>query len=155
MRFILTKELGRLARWLRLLGFDAAYFDSDDIKALFVAAFNEKRIVVTKRRKISGTKSLKVIYLKSDTLREQFNELRRKIKFKTKTLFTRCADCNKRVFEVKKTSIRGLVPPYVFKTQKNFFQCPACAKIFWKATHWNRAKEFLNEAMTYGGRRPR
>ncbi len=145
MKLILTRELGRLTRWLRLLGLDAAYFDSDDMKELFVTAFNKKRIVVTKRKRISGTKSLKVIYIKSDTLKEQLNELKKKIPFKTGSLFTRCADCNEKVFKVERAPIRGLVPKYVFKTQKKFYQCPSCARIFWRATHWDRAEEFLHE----------
>ena len=146
MRFILTKELGRLARWLRLLGFDAGYFDSDDMKALFVSAFNEGRIIVTKRRGIRGAKSVKVAYIKSDSLKEQFSELRKQVKITIgKNLFTRCADCNKEVFGIHKNSARPLVPEYVFKTQQKFFQCHGCGKIFWKATHWDRAKEFVSE----------
>ena len=147
MKFILTKELGRFARWLRLLGFDASYFDSDDSKALFVRAFNERRIVLTKRIAIRGGKSVKVAYIKSDSLKDQFSELRRKLNINIgkKGLFTRCADCNKEVFEIHKDSVRSLVPEYVFKTQRKFFQCPRCGKIFWKATHWDRAKEFVSE----------
>ncbi len=145
MKFILTKELGRLARWMRLFGYDTAYFDSDDMKALFVTAFNEKRTIVTKRKNVSAIKTLKVIYVKGDTLKKQLAELKKKAGLKTKGLFTRCADCNSRVFGIKKASVRGLVPAYVFKTQKKFFQCPSCAKVFWKATHWDRAKEFLHE----------
>ena len=145
MKFILTKELGRLTRWLRLFGYDAAYFDSDDMGKLFVTAFNEARIIVTKRRNISAVKSVKLIYVKSELLERQLSELKKKLKknIAHKNLFTRCADCNKEVFGVKRGSVRGLVPEYVFKTQKKFFQCPACGKIFWKATHWDRAKDFL------------
>jgi len=147
MKFILTKELGRLTRWLRLFGYDSAYFNSDDMKQLFVTAFNESRIVVTKRKSFPNTNILKVIYVKGDTLERQFPELRKKIKLDigNRTLFTRCADCNREVFRIKKESVSGLVPEYVFKTQKDFFQCPECARIFWKATHWYRAKEFLHE----------
>ena len=147
MKFILTKELGRLTRWLRLLGFDAAYFDSDEMKRLFVIAYNESRIIVTKIRDLSAIKSVRVIYVKEDLLKGQFSELQRKLNrdIGKNALFTRCADCNKKVFRIKKGSVRNLVPEYVFKTQKRFFQCPGCAKIFWKATHWDRAKEFMNE----------
>lgn len=147
MRFILTEELGRLARWLRLFGYDAVYFNSDNMKRLFVDAFNEARIIITKRKRISDGKTVKIIYLKGDLLKEQISELRKKIKLNlsNRTLFTRCADCNKEVFKINKGSTRGLVPPYVFKTQKRFFQCPACARIFWKATHWDRAQEFIDE----------
>lgn len=146
MKFILTKELGTLARWLRLFGYDSLYFNSDDLRRLFVTAFNESRIIVTKRKDIpTNTKSVRVIYVKSDLLKEEMRELQKKLKvhITNSNLFTRCADCNKKVFRIKKDSVRGLVPPYVFKTQKNFLQCPGCEKIFWKATHWDRAREFL------------
>jgi uncharacterized protein with PIN domain len=145
MKFILTKELGRLARWLRLLGFDAAYFDSDDMKRLFTTAFNEKRIIITKRRQTLSTKSVKVLYVQDDLLKDQFAGLSKRLNLSSRSLFTRCADCNQEVSEINRNSAKGLVPPYVFKTQDKFFQCPSCEKIFWKATHWDRAKGYLNE----------
>ncbi|MFC1667420.1 Mut7-C RNAse domain-containing protein [Candidatus Omnitrophota bacterium] len=147
MKFILTKELGRLVRWLRLFGYDTLYFDSDDMNGLFVIAFNESRIIVTKRKTMPPSQNVEIVHVKSDLLKKQFNELKKKLRLALggKGFFTRCADCNKEVFRIKKSSVKSLVPPYVFKTQKNFFQCPGCAKIFWKATHWTRAKEHMNE----------
>ncbi len=147
LKFILTKELGRLARWLRLLGYDAAYFASDDMKPLFITAFNESRVVITKRLRMSEIKSIKVVYLRKDLLKDQISELRKKIRLKIndRALFTRCADCNREVYKIDRGSVRDIVPAYVYKTQKNFFQCPSCAKIFWKATHWDRAEEFVHE----------
>ena len=146
-KFILTKELGTLTRWLRLLGYDAKCFNSDDMKLLFITAFNESRIVITKRVKLTNMKYLKVVHLKGDLLKKQISELDNKIKlkFSDKTLFTRCSDCNEVIFRISKGSIRGLVPEYVFKTQKDFFQCTSCAKIFWKGSHLDRAKEVLHE----------
>jgi len=145
LKFILTKELGRLARWLRLLGFDTVYFDLDDIKKLFLIAFNENRIIVTKIRALSGAKNFKVVYVKSDILKDQIRELIRKIDIKKDYLFTRCADCNKRLVRVDKEEIKGFVPEYVYTTQRQFFRCPQCAKIFWRATHWDLARGYLNE----------
>lgn len=147
MKFILTKELGRLTRWLRLLGFDSVYFNSDDMKKLFVWAFNEERIIVTKRKSITSSNSVQIIYIKSDLLKDQFRELQKKLnkEISNRNLFTRCADCNRKVFSIDKSSVMGLVPEYVFKTQKEFFQCPGCEKIFWKATHWGRAQEFVQD----------
>jgi len=145
MKFMLTKELGRITRWLRLLGYDASFFDSDDMKRLFIKAFNEDRIVITKRQNLSNIKSLKLIYIKGDLLEEQIVELKKRIRLEDRFLFTRCADCNKKVVKVHKNSIKDLVPDYVFKTQKDFFQCPLCKRIFWKGTHWTRAGRFINE----------
>lgn len=145
MRFILTKELGRLTRWLRLLGYDASFFNSDDMKKLFVKAFNEERAIITKRQRLSNIKSLKLIYVKGDLLKEQISKLKKKVRLDTRGLFTRCADCNKEVISIEKKAVKDLVPPYVFKTQKNFFQCPLCKRVFWKATHWTNAREFINE----------
>lgn len=147
MKFILTEELGRLTRWLRLFGFDAADFKSKDANKLFLTAFNESRVIVTKRKKTPVSKNVRLVYIKGDLLERQISELRKSLKLNMhrKAFFTRCADCNKKVFRIKKASVRGLVPPYVFETQRNFFQCPQCARIFWKATHWKRAKEYINE----------
>ncbi len=144
-KFLVTKELGRLAKWLRALGYDVEYFE-EDLKRLFITAFNQGRTIVTKDSKVPDSREVNIIRIKNNNLKEQLKELKKllKITFKQEILFTRCIECNLPVVEIPRSGVRGKVPPYVFKTQKNFSQCPKCKKLFWKATHFQRIKEFLH-----------
>lgn len=145
MKFIITKELGILAKWLRVLGYDAEYFEGD-LKRLFVVAFNQGHTIVTKDSKVPDSKEVRIIRIMNNNLKEQIKELKGilKISFKKNNIFTRCVECNLPVVEILKSKIKDRVPPYVFKTQKSFSQCPKCKKLFWKATHFQRLKEFLS-----------
>lgn len=144
MKFIVTKELGRLARWLRVLGCDAKYFE-EDLKKLFITAFSEGRTIVTKDSKVPESRTVKIIRIKNNDLKAQLLEFKAAtgFSFKEDYIFTRCVECNTPVTCISKSSVKGSVPPYVFKTQKSFSRCPKCKRLFWKATHFQRLKEFL------------
>ncbi len=143
-RFLVTKELGRLCRWLRVLGYDAEYFE-EDLKRIFLVAFNQGRTIVTKDSKVPDSKEVRIIRIKNNNLKEQIKELQNilKLKFEKNNIFIRCVECNLPVVEILKSRAKERVPPYVFKTQKSFSQCPKCKRLFWKATHFQNLKEFL------------
>lgn len=144
MTFLLTSELGKLARWLRAVGYDAAIFEGKAPDLLAKATF-EKRTIVTRWRLLRGHRGTPVAWVKSDLLKEQLKELKRicKIGGFQKKLFTRCLICNVPVKPVAKEKVKRKVPPYVFQTQKDFSYCSVCKRIYWAATHWNRASAFL------------
>lgn len=146
MKFILTSELGRLCRWLRILGYDAYYFRGSQ-SSLVIRALQEGRTIVTRRRKIAEEKVLSKVVLRSERLGEQLNELEEKlgIKFNLNGLFARCSFCNQEVVEVEKDKVKDKVPEYVYQTQKNFFKCPKCKRIFWQGTHWDLARKYFQE----------
>ena len=59
-------------------------------------------------------------------------------------MFTRCVECNTPVEKIEKSKVKPKVPPYVYKVQEEFMECPNCDKIYWKGTHWNLANKFLD-----------
>jgi len=145
MKFILTKELGRLARWMRILGFDTIYFKSDNIGTLIVEALRENRIIITRRKqKIEGLEK-QIVAIEGIELEEQLKEVREKLNLEIdeEKMFTRCTICNQILEEVEKEEIKNLVPEYVYKTQKFFMRCPRCKKIYWQGTHWGNVKEVI------------
>lgn len=146
MKFILTPELGRLCRWLRILGYDAYYFKGSD-SSLIIKALEEERIIITKRRKIAEEKTIKKIVLEHEKLGKQLNELESKlgIKFTTQALFSRCSNCNAIVAKIEKEKIKDKVPEYVYQTQEEFYRCPKCKKMFWPGTHWVLAQKYFAE----------
>ena len=144
MKFLLTPELGRLARWLRATGYDAAVFEGETPDLLARATF-EKRILLTRRTGLRHHRGTPVVTLLSDHIREQLKEVSRSCRLRSlqKHLFTRCLLCNVPVEPIAKEKIKRRTPPYVFKTQKDFSHCPKCGRVYWAATHWERASNFL------------
>ncbi len=148
MKFILTPELGRLCRWLRIVGYDAYYFRGRD-SSLIVKALQEDRIILTRRKKLAQESAVKKVIIHHDRLQDQIKELKEKIglNINTDNLFSRCADCNAEIRKVDKELVKGKVPPYVYQTQDEFYKCPKCKKIFWKGTHWDLANKYLQEIL--------
>jgi len=147
MKFLVDFMLGRLCKWLRLLGYDASYFVSDKKSELIYQSIKEGRIILTRDHRLSKKKAIKLIIINSDLLEEQlkqiFSEL--SIKVDPENIFTRCLVCNQVLMEAEKEKVRDKVPSYVFQTQKEFSYCSSCQKIYWKGTHWNLANQLLEK----------
>lgn len=147
MKFLLTKELGRLTKWLRILGFDAAYFQGREAGSLIIQALRDDRIVLTRNRRICARTGLRIILLRSEKLHEQFSELNKEIgcKIEPAAMFTRCIICNTELKHIEKEAIKDKVPEYVFKTQEDFFACPQCCRVYWQGTHWGNVHEIMKK----------
>ncbi len=147
MRFILTNELGRLARWLRLLGFDTVYFKTNNMGSLIIQTLLEDRFIITRRHKKIDDLEKRTLLLKSDNLKHQLKEIIEKLNLKIaeENMFKRCTLCNALLQETSKESIRQEVPEYVYKTQSQFFQCPHCQRVYWQGSHWGNAQRYLAE----------
>ena len=138
VKFLVTEECGRLARWLRLMGYDTAQATMQSLTELYRMAYSQHRIVVTRNSRVSASCLFPVIHLNSPLLEEQLRQLLRELKLELDDIrfFTRCDRCNVPVEEMEKPLVRDLVPPYVYRTQERFFSCPSCQRIYWPATHW-------------------
>jgi len=148
VKFILTPELGRLCRWLRIVGYDAYYFRGRD-SSLIVKALQEDRIILTRRKKLAQESAVKKVIIHYDCLKDQIRELKEKIglDINPDNLFSRCTDCNAEIRKVDKQLVKDKVPQYVYQTQNEFYKCPKCKKIFWKGTHWDLANKYLQEIL--------
>jgi hypothetical protein len=147
MKFILTRELGRLAKWLRLLGFDAVYFNQDNLSSLIIQALRDERIILTRNHKLHRRAAVKVILVQAEKIKEQVPEVLRKldIRLSSDMMFSRCIICNEELVDIDKEQIRDRVPEYVFRTQANFIRCPQCRRIYWQGTHWGNVQAALKE----------
>lgn len=141
MRLLVTEECGRLARWLRLMGYDAVCVAATPLSTVYQQAYNEQRIVVTRNHRVRPGNTVRVVSLTSVQLEEQLQQLIRAIGLKVdaEQLFTRCDRCNVPVEPVEKVLVKDHVPPYVYQTQQQFYRCPTCQRMYWAATHWQRA----------------
>lgn len=145
-KFLVTKELGKLARWLRILGFDTSYFVSDSIGSLIIEALREDRIIVTKRRKkIDELK--KVVVINSNEVKMQLKEVMGKLDLviEEEKMFIRCVLCNEVLKKINKEEVKNRVPEYVFKTHSEFMSCPKCKRIYWQGSHWGNIRNTLKE----------
>ena len=136
IRFLCDQTLGKLARWLRILGFDTEYLKHDDDERIR-HAIASGRIVLTRRTTMAGTPSVHVIA--HDRVREQLIELGRTYDLEQGAYpFSRCSLCNARLEGVGRDEVKGLVPDYVHATLNSFARCPSCNHIYWKGTHYDR-----------------
>ena len=145
MKFIVTKELGRLAHWLRILGYDAIYHESDDRSRLIIISLRERRIILTRSSGMSGYTGIRMLRISEDIVERQLEQVIKELDLEIDedTTFTRCVDCNESLKDIAKDRVKERVPPYVFETQNEFKTCPVCNKVFWKGTHLELVRAFL------------
>jgi len=147
MKFLLTRELGRLAKWLRILGFDARYLSEVSPGSLIIEALREERVILTRNHRLSKSCGVKIIVLEAEKIKEQVLEALNVLKIQPESdkMFTRCILCNEELAEIEKDKLKDKVPEYVYKTQENFLTCPKCKRIYWQGTHWGNVVEALKE----------
>jgi uncharacterized protein with PIN domain len=148
MKFVADSMLGRLAKWLRILGFDVAYFPRIEDKDLVEFAIKEGRILLTrdtllvKRRKIQG----QYFFVEGNHFREQLRQVVTHFSLPKKQSFlTRCIRCNQEIAKIEKEAVRGKVPVYVFNTQNIFGICHDCKRIYWQATHKENMEKEIDQ----------
>ncbi len=140
MKFIVDVMLGKLAKWLRILGYDTLYKRDWEDDELIELARAEGRILLTADRELwRRRQGSHKIFISSDKWQEQLRELARVLPLDTEHLFTRCIECNLPLEQVSREEARGLVPPYVYATQEGFGRCPECGRIYWRGSHFAHA----------------
>lgn len=145
MTFAVTEESARLARWLRLMGYDTRLLPTANRSAVVLRAYNEGRILLTRNRYFPERATPRTIYLRSERVEEQIQQLGGALGIapQAEAMFSRCSRCNAEVAPVEKASVKERVPPYVYQTQAALYRCPSCDKLFWAGTHQQRVREFL------------
>lgn len=141
-RFVADCMLGRLAKWLRVLGYDVAYERRIDDDALIELARRDRRILLSRDTRLARRRALKdgkvlCILVESDRPDEQLAEMiaRHGVEIRPRLLLSRCLRCNEPTVAATRDDVRDEVPPYVHGTQRRFSRCPACRRVYWRATH--------------------
>jgi hypothetical protein len=137
MKFITDGTLGKLARWLRILGYDTECCQSSSTQHLIERSRTEGRIILTRSRKLCQHEAkIKCILIRHDSLSEQLKQLVEQINLDvSREPFSRCVLCNCEIESVGKQDVKKLVPDLVYQNQEKFFRCPSCKKIYWRGTH--------------------
>lgn len=148
MKFIADGMLGKLTRWLRMLGHNVKYSDRLEDSQLVMIAKKEGRILLTKDFKLykqAKTNRLDALYLKGKTEEEKLAELakRFKINLDIDMETSRCPKCNTTVKPITKEKIADKVEKNTLKYYNKFWECPKCGQIYWQGAHWKRIRKTL------------
>lgn len=147
MKFLVTFELGRLTKWLRVLGYDAVYCSPLKKSEIIIKSLQDDRVILTRNDKIKTIGDSNIVYIKSDFVLKQLQQVisNLKLKIDQENLFSRCLLCNIHLQPIDKSKIKSKIPTYVYKTQPQFRQCPKCNRIYWPGTHIKKVKEYLDK----------
>lgn len=140
--FAAEKTLGKLAKWLRILGFDTIY--DPDIKN----PAESGRILLTRTKRIKYEYTTdKLIFIKSDKPFKQLKEVIKALGIVNEDIkmFTRCIRCNTKIRMINKNSIRSVVPDYVWENQDSFKTCIKCKRIYWQGSHTKRSMKIIKK----------
>ena len=149
--FVVDSNAGKLARWLRMIGYDTLFFRDIDDGQLVELALREGRVLVTRdtqiaRRRVAENGSLRVVLTRDDDPRRQLRHVMQELGLDWQgTEFSRCLECNRPLAPRGPEEVRDLVPPFVFRTQARYTQCPSCGRVYWHGTHWQSMKRALEE----------
>jgi uncharacterized protein with PIN domain len=148
-RFVADVMLGRLAKWLRIAGFDVLYSNKFSDDELIRISNSEGRVLLSRDTRLLIQKAVRrFIFLESQDLQRQIQQVFETLHLaRLPALLTRCLSCNEPLQETARESVRNLVPPFVFETQSKFKLCPRCGKIFWAGTHRNSVVRGLEKVM--------
>ncbi len=151
LKFIVDNNVGKLAKWLRIMGYDTLFFGGSNDSYMVSTALAEGRVILTRdtqimKRRVVTSGRLKAILLKSDDpelqMQQVINSLSLDCQFRP---FAICLECNQPLLERSREQVKDLVPPYVFQTQSQYMECPACHRIYWRGTHWQAMTKKLEK----------
>lgn len=145
LKFIVDEMMGKLARLLRMAGFDTLYHTRLSDDQLLQIAQEQGRLLITRDKALAERASpIKVLHISSTNPFEQFRQVVASLKLNVEErAFERCLECNSPLRPMKKEDCQRLVPPRVFEFHHEFYQCPKCHKIYWPGTHYQSMKEKL------------
>ena len=143
-RFVVDIMLGRLARWLRAMGYDTLYpgpspGHAGDRRLLQLARL-EERVLVTRDRMLARLAAPRGCLVNAEDVDEQILEVVRSMALRPPEAdwLSRCLDCNAPLESRPRESLEGLVPEHIFATQREFMACAGCGRIYWRGTHAER-----------------
>ncbi len=146
IRFAADKNVGKLAKWLRLLGFDTLY-ESDAPKAGTTGFWEKDRIFLTrtKKRFLGHTGLQRHIFISSDRVADQLVEVIQTLGFVSADLrlFSRCIRCNQPIKTVGKEEVVASVPEYVWEIHDVFKSCGSCGRVYWPGSHIERSYKMI------------
>jgi uncharacterized protein len=147
--FVIDGHLGRLAAYLRMLGFDVWYERQADDPQLAAVSHSEGRILLTRDVGLLKRREVQRGYcVRADKPLEQLSELSRRFDLAAYFApFTRCMECNGCLVSVPKSEVADLLPPHTRETKNEFSRCERCGRIFWRGSHHARMLGWIQQLL--------
>ena len=147
IKFILDIHLGKLARLLRMFGFDTLHQKEYSPERILSVSLLEKRIIISKSRRLMKRRAVTHGYClnSSDPEMEARLVLKRFDLFKNIHPFTRCLECNSLLEGMKRDAAAALVPPAVLEEHEEFKWCRKCEKVYWNGSHYQKMRERIQK----------
>jgi len=151
LKLIIDGMLGKLARWLRMMGHDVEYPNSRDDSELLTIAKKERRILLTRDFQLyqqAIAKEIDSFYVEGQTEEQRLSELAMRfgISLEIDMATSRCPKCNTQVKPISKEKVAGRVEKSTFEHYTEFWECPKCGQVYWQGAHWTRIRETLKTA---------
>jgi uncharacterized protein with PIN domain len=153
MKFIADRMLGKLARELRMLGYDTIYYRGENAYQLIKLAREEGRVILTRNTKLTPKRPEdRIIRIMEDGPSLQVRELIQKgyISLIEENLFSRCLVCNMLLDQIPREEAEGKIPDFIFYQQKEFSQCPQCLRIYWQGSHQDHMLKRIEQLKNFG-----
>jgi uncharacterized protein with PIN domain len=150
-KFITDGMLGKLTRWLRILGHDVEYTSSMDDKELIQKAKKENRVLLTRDVELykqAIAKGAEAFLIENPNQTANLASLARRfdLRLEVNVRISRCPKCNGTIRTVSKTEVTEKIPATTSSTYNEFWQCEQCGQVYWRGAHWNRIEETLDDA---------
>jgi uncharacterized protein len=144
-RFVIDVNLGRLARLLRLLGFDVWWSSAADDQTLADISLDQQRVLLTRDRGLLKRRDITHgLFVHSDQPEEQTLEVIRRLDLRQRLApFTRCVRCNGRLVAVTKEEVIDHLEPLTRRYYDDFSRCAECRRIYWAGSHRARLASFV------------
>jgi len=147
LRFICDDHLGRLAKFLRMLGFDTLYEDDYDDSIIIRLSKTHHRILLTRDKKLLLNKQITRRYLVNQT--EPAKQVREVVEFfdlkNSITPMSRCLECNGVVQSVSREVVKNRVDKNIFEINNEFTECTECRKLFWRGSHYDSMMKWIEK----------
>lgn len=157
MKFLADRTLGKLAKRLRMLGYDTLYYSGQDLHQLIHLARDEERVILTRDTKLALKRpNDRIVTLAENIPSRQLQEVvqKNRLSLDDDLLFSRCLFCNKQIVGIPHQDAEGKVPDFVFNQQKEFYRCPQCGKIYWQGSHLVNMRKRVKELIPHARRAP-
>jgi uncharacterized protein len=151
LQFITDGMLGKLTRWLRMLGHDVHYYRAEDDKKLIEIAKFENRVLLTRDLELyqrAVTQRVEAVFVDAKDEAEKLADLANRFGFKLEIdmSVSRCPKCNDLIKAVSKEAVVNQIPESTSTYYDEFWRCPMCGQVYWRGAHWKRIEQTLNKA---------
>lgn len=152
IKFILDVHLGKLAKYLRMCGFDTVYQNDYNDKKIIEISLEENRIILTRDIGLLKVKSVSNGYfIRDQNSKAQLTEVLKHFDlYQAINPFSRCIKCNGKLERIEKEKIIQQLEPLTQKYFNTFFRCTHCQSIFWEGSHFDRMSSFINTIKNSG-----